>query len=194
MHRHYQPTAPASNRYLQQKWDQDKYQKHRTKVETAAAVVDTKGSWTPAHIQVKLKKVQLQEDRLAIIARDNQILSFKLVDIMRSNGTVENWNNYICKSLNAEKRHRQSMQITQENQAIFHRITQCKSQYKSSRLNEEWERVKRVQNDIAHFPRGTKAEQKTRKKVHFGGIGVAKNGETTRCGEDGGIQKMLTTG
>ncbi|XP_051898649.1 uncharacterized protein CFAP97D2 [Pristis pectinata] len=179
MHRAYQPIVPTCNKYLQQKWDNDNYQKHRTKVEKVTAVVDTKGPWTPAHIQVKLKKLQLQEERLAAITRDNQILSCKLADIMRSNGTVENWNNYVSKSLNAEKRHRRFMQITRENQAILHRITHCESEYKQSRLNEEWETVKRVQNDIARYPRGMKTEQKTGKKVH---PGVTKNGESARFG------------
>ncbi|XP_072138046.1 uncharacterized protein CFAP97D2 [Mobula birostris] len=177
MHRAYQPIVPTSNKYLQLKWDKDNYQKHRTKVENATAVVDTKGPWTPAHIQVKLKKLQLQEERLAAITRDNQILSSKLADIMRSNGTVENWNNYVAKSLNAEERHRRFAQITHENQALLQRIAHCESEYKQSKLKEEWERVKRVQNNIARYPRGTKTEQKTGKKLH---LGVTKNSETAR--------------
>lgn len=32
MHRSYQPLKPATNRYLQRRWDQNNYENHRTKV------------------------------------------------------------------------------------------------------------------------------------------------------------------
>ncbi|XP_067871233.1 uncharacterized protein CFAP97D2-like isoform X2 [Heterodontus francisci] len=179
MHRAYQPIIPTTNKYLQQKWDKDDYQRHRTKVQKASAVVDTKGPQTPAHLQVKLKKLQLQEERLAVITRDNQILSSKLADIMRSNGTVENWNNYTYKSLNAEKRQRELMQISHENQAILHRIMHCESEYSRSRLKEAWEKVERVQKDIARYPRGLKTGQKSRKKVHSREVGGSMTGESS---------------
>ncbi|XP_067829478.1 sperm axonemal maintenance protein CFAP97D1-like isoform X2 [Heptranchias perlo] len=169
MHRAYQPIVPTSNKYLQQKWDKDDYQKHRTKVQKATAVVDTKGPQTPVHLQVKLKTLQIQEERLAIITRDNQILSSKLAAIMRSNGTVENWNNYSYKSLNAEKRQRELMQISRENQAILQRIMHCESEYNRSRLKEDWEKAERVQKDIARYPRGLKTVQKSKKKVRIRG-------------------------
>ncbi|XP_038640452.1 sperm axonemal maintenance protein CFAP97D1-like [Scyliorhinus canicula] len=165
MHRAYQPIMATSNKYLQQKWDKNDYQRHREQVQKAIAVVDTKGPPTPAHLQVKLKKLQLQEDRLAVIMRDNQILSSKLADIMRSNGRVENWNNYTPKSLNAEKRHREHMEIAQANQAILHRIVNCESEYNRNRLRQEWEKVERVQKDIARYPRGMKTERKRKEKV-----------------------------
>ncbi|XP_048450407.1 uncharacterized protein CFAP97D2-like [Rhincodon typus] len=159
MHRAYQTIIPTSNKYLQQKWDKSDYQRHRIKVQKATTVVDTRGPQTPAHLQVKLKKLQLEKERLAIIRRDNQILSSKLADIMSSNGTVDNWNNYANKSLNAEKRQRELKRIAQENQAILHRITHRQSEYRRSRLDEEWEKVERLQKDIAHYPHQLKAEQ-----------------------------------
>lgn len=32
MHRSYQPLKPVTNRYLQQRWDQNNYDNHRSKV------------------------------------------------------------------------------------------------------------------------------------------------------------------
>ncbi|XP_072409452.1 uncharacterized protein CFAP97D2-like [Chiloscyllium punctatum] len=171
MHRAYQTIIPTSNKYLQQKWDKNDYQRHRTKVQKATTVVDTRGPQTPAHLQVKLKKLQLEKERLAIIRRDNQILSCKLSEIMSSGGTVDNWNNYTNKSLNAEKHQRKLKQIQQENQAMLRRITHCQSEYRCSRLDEEWEKVQRLQNHIARYPRGLKTEQKYQKKIHDGGFG-----------------------
>ncbi|XP_078056329.1 uncharacterized protein CFAP97D2-like [Mustelus asterias] len=165
MHRAYQPVVATSNKYLQQKWDKNDYQRHRAKVQKATAVVDTRGPPIPAHLQVKLKKLQLQEERLALITRDNQILSSKLADITRSNGRVENWNDYTSKSLNAEKRHRELVQIAQANQGILHRIVHCESEYSRSRLRQDWEKVERVQRDIACYPRELNTQQKYKKQV-----------------------------
>lgn len=85
MHRSYQPLKPVANRYLQQRWDQEDYQNHRQKVRKGGAegggpglrrcstglhlpvqvscslpAVDTRGTRTPAHIQLKLKKLQVR--------------------------------------------------------------------------------------------------------------------------------------
>lgn len=116
MHRSYQPLKPVTNRYLQQRWDQNRYENHRKKVSMkveecrartevqvqvllcwfplvtlgnygsnalgasvdvhlrhrghaglrlpvqvscALPAVDNKGLRTPAHIQLKLKKLQV---------------------------------------------------------------------------------------------------------------------------------------
>lgn len=103
MHRSYQPLKPATNRYLQQRWDQEDYENHRRKVSrhwgegqpdgmktfnlhthtsskllhtswlfspvqvsTALPVVDNKGMKTPAHIQLKLKKLQVSFQQMEI--------------------------------------------------------------------------------------------------------------------------------
>uniref|UniRef100_V9LBR6 Uncharacterized protein n=1 Tax=Callorhinchus milii TaxID=7868 RepID=V9LBR6_CALMI len=164
MHRSYQPAVPTCNRYLQQRWDQADYQQHKSKVQKATPTVDTTGPQMPAHLQVKLKKLQLEEERLAQITRDNQILSSKLADIVNSKGTVQNWNSYSCKSLNVEKRQREQARISQENQATLQRIVACESEYSQARLRGEWERVQRLRSDIGRYPRRPKAQQESKKK------------------------------
>ncbi|XP_007906284.1 uncharacterized protein LOC103188198 isoform X2 [Callorhinchus milii] len=137
MHRSYQPAVPTCNRYLQQRWDQADYQQHKSK---------------------------LEEERLAQITRDNQILSSKLADIVNSKGTVQNWNSYSCKSLNVEKRQREQARISQENQATLQRIVACESEYSQARLRGEWERVQRLRSDIGRYPRRPQAQQESKKK------------------------------
>ncbi|XP_034763510.2 sperm axonemal maintenance protein CFAP97D1-like, partial [Acipenser ruthenus] len=129
----YQPTVPASNKYLQKKWDQSRYEEHRRKVVKARPVVDTKGFQTPAHLHLKLKKLQLEEERLATIERDNHILSSKLSDIMRSKGLVDHRNSYPERSLNAEKRRQQLQEVNRVNQGILERITIQESEYRRQR-------------------------------------------------------------
>lgn len=110
MHRSYQPLKPATNRYLQQRWDQNDYENHRKKVRMkveecwarvevevqmalvsfhnisfhnsleppkhslrlpvqvscSLPAVDNKGLRTPAHIQLKLKKLQVSRFLLPV--------------------------------------------------------------------------------------------------------------------------------
>ncbi|KAK3526491.1 hypothetical protein QTP70_029992, partial [Hemibagrus guttatus] len=102
MHKAYQPLKPAANKYLQKKWDEEHYAEHRKKlialfvheVREAKPTVDTKGIQTPIHIQVKLKKAQVQEERQAIIDRDNQLLASRLADIQHSKGQIDHRNYY----------------------------------------------------------------------------------------------------
>merc|ERR1712134_170932 len=51
-------------------------------------------------MHLKLKKLQVEEERLAVVERDNRILLEKMSYIMRTKGLVDNWNNYTQKSLN----------------------------------------------------------------------------------------------
>ncbi|KAI2648654.1 hypothetical protein ROHU_015680 [Labeo rohita] len=169
MHKSYQPLKPATNKYLQQRWDQTRYEDHRSKVREAKPVVTTKGIQTPAHIQHKLKKVQAQEERMSIIERDNHFLASRLVAISRSNGLVDHRNHYPECSLNAEKRRQKLIQVTHENQAIYQRITTQKSNYRRELWEEDWEKVERMRDDIARYPRGVSNKQKSTKRVKFSG-------------------------
>uniref|UniRef100_A0AAY4E7K6 Uncharacterized protein n=1 Tax=Denticeps clupeoides TaxID=299321 RepID=A0AAY4E7K6_9TELE len=159
MYKAYQPLRPATNKYLQMRWDQAQYEEHRTKVKNARPVVDTKGAQTPAHVQLKLKKLQLEDEKLAIVERDNQLLASKLADIVRSKGMVDHRNDYPERSLNAERRREELLKVTRENQAILHRLTGRQSDYRRPLWEESWEKVERRRDDIAKYPRGVSNKQ-----------------------------------
>ncbi|XP_021421323.2 uncharacterized protein CFAP97D1 [Oncorhynchus mykiss] len=169
MHKSYQPLKPATNKYLQKKWDQTRYEEHRNKLSTARPIVDTKGIRTPAHVQLKLKKLQLQDERLVTIERDNRLLSSKLSDIVRSKGLVDHRNHYPERSLNAEKRRDELLQVTNQNQAIYQRITARESDYRRQLWLDDWERVVRRRDDIARYPRAVANKQKSKRRVEFAG-------------------------
>ena len=57
-------------------------------------MIDTKPPKTYMHLHLKLKKIQMEEERQAIIDRDNRILLEKMVDIMKTTGKVDNRNDY----------------------------------------------------------------------------------------------------
>ncbi|XP_038561953.1 uncharacterized protein si:ch211-284k5.2 [Micropterus salmoides] len=170
MHRSYQPLKPVTNRYLQQRWDQNNYENHRRKVSLALPVVDNKGMRTPAHVQLKLKKLQLQDERLSVINRDNRLLASKLADIVCSQGLVDHQNQYHLRSLNADKRREELLLVSRQNQAIYQRITSRQSEYRRQLWLDDWERAERRRDDISRYSRGLADKQKSHKKVKFAAV------------------------
>ncbi|RXM30132.1 Ras-related protein Rab-18 [Acipenser ruthenus] len=97
------------------------------------AVVDNKAPRTYLHFHIKMKKMQMEQERLAAIERDNRLLIEKMAHIMSTTGRVENWNDYESKSLNIGLRHRELVKITLENHAILRRINNQKPIYNHSK-------------------------------------------------------------
>ncbi|CAF3378150.1 unnamed protein product, partial [Rotaria sp. Silwood2] len=89
MHKSYQSTGPASNRFLKKKWDDKYYSDHRILVRDAQPCIDTRPPQTYLHIHMKFKKHQLEEERTSIIERDNRILLEKVAHIMKTTGSVD---------------------------------------------------------------------------------------------------------
>ncbi|XP_015671958.1 uncharacterized protein CFAP97D2 isoform X2 [Protobothrops mucrosquamatus] len=99
MHRAYQPILPCGNKYLQQKWDKTTYEEHKKKILRAKPVVDTSAPPTYGHLHLKLRKLKLDKDRLSTIERDNHLLLKKISYIMKTEGRVDNKNEYKSKSM-----------------------------------------------------------------------------------------------
>ncbi|XP_029379745.1 uncharacterized protein CFAP97D2 [Echeneis naucrates] len=179
MHRSYQPLKPVTNRYLQQRWDQNNYENHRRKVSSALPVVDTKGMRSPAHVQLKLKKLQLQDERLSTIHRDNRLLASKLADIVCSKGLVDHQNQYHLRSLNADRRREELLLVSRQNQAIYQRITARQSEYRRQLWLGDWERAERWRDNISQYPRGLADKRRSHRKVKF--ATVEDDGWSTNC-------------
>ncbi|XP_060091072.1 uncharacterized protein CFAP97D2 [Heteronotia binoei] len=166
MHRAYQPILPCGNKYLQQKWDKAVYEEHRKKIQAAKAVTDTSAPPTYSHLLLKLKKLKLENDRLSVIKRDNQLLLEKMSYIMRTKGRIDNRNDYEAKSLNRRKREQELLRMTKENHAILEKIINCKSHYKVQKWDEDWQKAEEYRNSIARYPRGS-CKLQNRKKQKY---------------------------
>lgn len=153
MHRAYQNILPCQNKLLQKKWDDKYYEVHRQKVREARSMVDTKAPTTYMHLHLKLKKMQLEEERLATIERDNRILLEKMAFIMRTTGRIDNYNNYEAKSLNREKRQRELLRITAENQEMLRRILMRQPLYDHKKWEQDWEENLQFIDNISHYPK-----------------------------------------
>eukprot|EP00794_Sanderia_malayensis_P011051 gene11051-12217_t len=153
MHRAYQPITPANNKLLKKRWDTTRFHFHRKKVCQAAAVIDNRPPKTYMHLHLKLKNLQIEEERLAEVERDNRILLEKMSYIMRTRGSVDNRNYYQHKSLNKTKRQRELLRLTHENQAILKRITSKEPHYNHREWEEDWTIKQRYMDNIAKYPK-----------------------------------------
>ncbi|XP_046854134.1 uncharacterized protein DDB_G0286299-like [Xenia sp. Carnegie-2017] len=153
MYRSYQPITPASNKLLKQRWDDASFEEHRRKVATSKAVVDNKPPKTYMHLHLKLKKLQIEEERLATIERDNRILLEKMSQIMRTKGRVDNWNDYSVKSLNRTKRQQELLRVTHENQAILKRVLAQKPVYNHGKWEEDYLEKESYMESISKYPK-----------------------------------------
>ncbi|XP_070607216.1 uncharacterized protein CFAP97D2 isoform X2 [Erythrolamprus reginae] len=124
MHRAYQPILPCGSKYLQQKWDKTTYEEHKKK---------------------------LDQDRLSTIERDNHLLLKKISYIMKTEGRVDNKNEYVSKSLNRQNREREFFRINQENCAILERISKCKSRYSMQEWSEDWQKTTNYMSSITRY-------------------------------------------
>ncbi|XP_029112494.1 uncharacterized protein cfap97d2 isoform X2 [Scleropages formosus] len=158
-HRAYQPARPCGSRYLQHKWDKSDFERHRDKVKSAKATISTSPPRKYGHLEVKLKKLKLEEERVSKIQRDNHALLEKISRIMRTTGRVDHRNDYSSRSLCSEKRHRELLQVTRENRALLERLSRCGSRYSVARWHEDWLRSNGYGDIIARYPRGALPEK-----------------------------------
>ncbi|XP_065185221.1 uncharacterized protein LOC135815807 [Sycon ciliatum] len=154
MHRGYQPTKPATNKVLAKRWDDQKFSSHRDRVRGAKPMVDTRPPKVQSHLAVKMKKLQLEEERNAVIDRDNRMLLEKMSTIMHTRGRIDDRNDYEHKSLNRLQRQRELMSIMRENQKMVGRLkdrTQ-KPNYDNSKMASDWTRKQQYASSIAAYP------------------------------------------
>ncbi|XP_002121190.2 sperm axonemal maintenance protein CFAP97D1-like [Ciona intestinalis] len=165
MHRSYQPILPSHNKLLQQRWDSNNYNDHRRRVRSAKSMVDTRAPQTYVHMHLKLKKLQLEEEKMSTIERDNRILLEKMSLVMRTRGRVDNKNDYEYRSLNREKRQKELLRVTRENQHILARITMREPDYSHRKWEQEWQEAEKLMNNIGRYPQNWwKVVEKQRKK------------------------------
>lgn len=152
MHRAYQPITPANNKLLKKRWDEKRFDNHLQKVQNAKPMIDDKPPKTYVHLHLKLKKMQMEEERLTIIERDNRILLEKMCHIMLTRGSVDNKNFYDGKSLNRMARQRELLRVTHENQAIMRRILSKQATYSHHQWEDEWALNLMYLKNIAKYP------------------------------------------
>lgn len=122
-------------------------------MKSVKSIVDTKAPRTYVHMHLKLKKLQIEEERMSTIERDNRLLLEKMSQIIRTRGRVDNKNYYSYKSLNYEKRQRELTRVTRENQKILQKITGKDAEYSHQKLEADWRKHEQMMDNIARYPK-----------------------------------------
>lgn len=180
MYKSYQSISPCQSRILKERWDRKYYDEHRDKVREAKSMVDTKPPKTYVHLHLKLKKLQLEEERYAVIERDNRILLEKMSQIMRNRGRVDNHNSYVSKSLTREKRQRELLRVTRENQEILKRILAREPEYNHLQWERDWEDNEKFMDSIARYPRDWWQQQEEEEERRKGELREKRRKEERR--------------
>jgi len=193
MHRSYRPVKPTHSKLLQKRWDSAYYDEHRRRVSLARAQVDTRPPQTYMHLHLKLKKLQLEEERLAVIERDNRILLEKMSLTMRTQGAVDQRNVYSSKSLNGERRTRELLSMTKENLKILKRIETAKPHYDHNDWERDWQANREYMSKISAYPEHWWAEGAGRRSASVGTASrqskQLKREKTAETGKRNGLEK-----
>uniref|UniRef100_A0A673FY09 Si:dkey-83m22.7 n=1 Tax=Sinocyclocheilus rhinocerous TaxID=307959 RepID=A0A673FY09_9TELE len=152
-HQAYQPILPCVNKYLQYRWDKNCYEMHRNKVKSAKPTINTTPPKTYNHLLVKLKKRQLEEERVSRIKKENHMLLDKMSHIMQTSGGVDCRNDYVKKSLGSEKRQQDLLRITKENECMLQRSSTCRPRYSVQVWHEQWLKTLELMDTVGRYPR-----------------------------------------
>lgn len=138
MHRSYNSYNPVASKLLAKRWDEKHFSDHRRAVTHVKPEIDSTPPVTFMHLHLKLKKLQLEEERLATIERDNRILLEKMSHTMRNKGQLDNINTAVPKSLSKGRRERELLRITRENMNMLKRIAYKKPAISRETHEKEW--------------------------------------------------------
>jgi len=151
---------PVASKICAKKWREESYRKHQEKLRTMKPRIDNKSPKEARHLYRNLKKLQLEKERYEKMRRENQILLGKMTEILQKDPKVGPYsvNNYKQsslfknKSLNKEKRRRELMRITAENQALLKRIQQKQPFYNHLEWEEDRRRNEKYLKNICEYP------------------------------------------
>ncbi|XP_012938085.1 titin homolog [Aplysia californica] len=114
------------------------YRLHKEKVGGVRSRVDNSPPRQYPHLNLRLKQLELQEQRNATIDRENKLLLRKMQEIMEARETTSNQKGKKereIKSLNNEQREREHNKIMSENIGIARRIERTRPMYRV----DKWE-------------------------------------------------------
>mmetsp|Transcript_28278 Transcript_28278/g.74190 ORF Transcript_28278/g.74190 Transcript_28278/m.74190 type:complete len:208 (-) Transcript_28278:285-908(-) len=153
-HKSYTSLQPTMSKIITRKYDDAKYNFHRKQIARAKPTIDTRAPECTKfqHMKVKLKKIQLEEERKSEIDRDNRLLLQKMSKIMQTSGGLDNQNDYIARSANRRTRQHELLKITQENQAILKRIQSRKPNLDTQALEYDFLSSRQHLAAISRFP------------------------------------------
>ncbi|XP_064621372.1 annexin A6-like [Lineus longissimus] len=130
------------SKLLKKKWEERAYQQHMQKIQAAKGGVDSKPPRRFPHLQIKTTKIKKEEEKLAEVHYQNQILVQRLTGIMGRRASVDSQQDSYARSLNLRKREKEAERIYKSNQAIARRLESIKPVINSREQEEDFRKHK----------------------------------------------------
>ena len=148
----------APNKIVERKSQERSRDRHQKKLQELKppSLDDHKNAFK--HSQRNLKKPMTDEEQKQIIEQDNKLLLHRLENIMKKKISKEyineNYNHHTARvrSLNRDSRKRALVKITEENQLLFKRIQNQKSDYSVKRWLESHRQEQKYLQNISEYP------------------------------------------
>ncbi|XP_046888732.1 sperm axonemal maintenance protein CFAP97D1-like isoform X2 [Hypomesus transpacificus] len=138
---------------MRKMWDGQHYKYHVDRMGKTKPMVDNKAPRTYLHCHLKLKKIQMEQERLMELERDNRLLVSRIARTMGTKGGLDNWNTYQTKhSVNADLRNRELVKESLENQAILKKIDMTKSVYDHRKWLNDFKVTRGYVNRLMKYP------------------------------------------
>ncbi|XP_022810237.1 uncharacterized protein LOC111347232 [Stylophora pistillata] len=83
---------PPSSKLMNKMWNYENYKKHRKKLQNVKPYLEISPPREYQHLQLSVKKLQMQQERQATIDRQNEVILNQLMKIKQSPARVDNWN------------------------------------------------------------------------------------------------------
>ncbi|CAF0932693.1 unnamed protein product, partial [Didymodactylos carnosus] len=117
------------------------------------------------HFTQRLKQKQIREYQEAQIEGENARLRNNIMHVVQAGGYIDSKNDYVKKSLNADKRKRVQAGYHQENVRLVQKLHSTQSQYPTVKFESEWEKQQRVKQRISRYPQGRKQLKEPKAKI-----------------------------
>jgi len=142
---------PTSNKLITKKIHDRHMQIHQSKIQNMKSSISRQAPQTFSHLKSNKKKIQVHEDKLSEMERQNRILLDKLTHIMKTNNH-DGKNTAGPRSLNRDMRKRELVKITIENQAFLKRLQDQKSTYDRNLWEGDRKKHELYLKNICEYP------------------------------------------
>ncbi|KAK2958679.1 putative KIAA1430 like protein [Blattamonas nauphoetae] len=154
---------PVSNKILARKWKDMDDERHRKNLSQIKSSIDNKPPKKYSHLDTRLKKKQMEEERNSQIQRDNTILLAKMAEIATSDGLIDNSPpEKESSSLNYPYKKRESERIEEENQKLLGVMLKQKGVMDFRSMDRDWEKNKTYASQIRQYPSRPKSQTQNR--------------------------------
>lgn len=155
-YRHYVTFHPAQNKILEKRWDERTRELHLSRLRTARPSIDNSPPKVYPHLELRLKKLKLEEQRLQEIRKNNLILldriAFQMVQSTADKGDDNYFRLNRGRAIHDEDRRRRNDIIANQNLIIFQRIENKAPNYNRSEWSDDRRKNLNYLKNISQFP------------------------------------------